>query len=66
MLVISKSDLLTYFDFDIENIKKDALSLNPHIKIIVTSAKTGEGLDEWFELLKKEVEEKDSRIRGFE
>jgi hydrogenase nickel incorporation protein HypB len=53
LLIISKSDLLPYFDFDIENIKKDALSLNPHLKIIVTSAMTGEGLDEWFELLKK-------------
>jgi hydrogenase nickel incorporation protein HypB len=53
LLIISKSDLLPYFDFDIENIKRDALSLNPHLKIIVTSAMTGEGLDEWFELLKK-------------
>ena len=52
LLIISKSDLLPYFDFDIGRIKQDALSLNPHIKIIVTSAMTGEGLDQWFELLK--------------
>ena len=52
VLIISKSDLLPYFDFNVDNIKKDALSLNPHLKIIVTSAKTGDGLDEWFELLK--------------
>jgi hydrogenase nickel incorporation protein HypB len=55
VLVISKSDLLPYFDFNVEKIKKDALSLNPHLKIIITSAMTGEGLDEWIELLKKEL-----------
>jgi len=53
VLIISKSDLLPYFDFNVDNIKKDALSLNPHLKIIVLSAITGEGLDEWIELLKK-------------
>ena len=53
VLVISKIDLLPYFDFDTEKIKKDALSLNRGLKIIETSAKTGEGLDEWIEFLKK-------------
>jgi len=52
LLIISKSDLIPYFDFNIDKIKKDALALNPSLKIIVTSAKTGEGLDEWFEFLK--------------
>ncbi len=52
VLIISKSDLLPYFDFNVEKIKKDALSLNPHINIIVTSAMTGEGLEQWIELLK--------------
>jgi len=51
MLIISKSDLAQYFDFDMEKIKKDALSLNPSLKIIVTSAKTGEGLDQWIEFI---------------
>ncbi|UCH81868.1 MAG: hydrogenase nickel incorporation protein HypB [Nitrospiraceae bacterium] len=52
VLVISKSDLLPYFDFNIEQFKKDALSLNPHLRIIITSAMTGEGIDEWCEILK--------------
>lgn len=51
VLMISKTDLLPYFDFDMEKTKKDALSLNPHLKIIETSAKTGEGLDEWIDFL---------------
>jgi len=52
VLMISKIDLLPYFDFEVKKIKKDALSLNPELKIIETSAKTGEGLDEWVEFLK--------------
>lgn len=54
-LVISKSDLLPYFDFDMEKIKKDALSLNPSLKILVTSAKTGEGLEDWVNYIKSEL-----------
>ena len=46
VFMISKTDLLPYFDFDIEKIKKDALSLNPHLKIIEISAKTGEGISD--------------------
>jgi len=54
VFVISKTDLLPYFDFDIEKIKKDALSLNPSLKIIEVSSKTGEGMNEWIDVLKKQ------------
>ena len=52
VLVISKSDLVPYFIFDIEKTKKDALALNPSLKIFVTSATTGEGMDEWLKFLR--------------
>jgi len=55
VFIITKSDLIPHFDFDVEKIKKDALSINPTLKMFVTSAKTGEGLEEWFEFLKKEI-----------
>ena len=55
VLIVSKSDLIQYFDFDIEKIKKDALALNPNLKILVTSATTGEGLVEWYSFLKKNL-----------
>jgi len=54
VFMISKTDLLPYFDFDIEKIKKDALSLNPSLKIIEVSSKTGEGMNEWIDFLKKQ------------
>jgi hydrogenase nickel incorporation protein HypB len=52
VLIVTKSDLTAHFDFDMEKIKNDALALNPDLKIIVTSAKTGEGMKEWFKLIK--------------
>ena len=52
VLMISKSDLVPHFNFDIEKAKKDALALNPSLKIFVTSATTGEGMDEWFKFLR--------------
>jgi hydrogenase nickel incorporation protein HypB len=66
VLIISKSDLLQYFDFDPDKIKKDALALNPDIEIIVTSATTGEGMEEWFEFIKKGMKKQGLRIPGFE
>lgn len=58
LLLITKSDLTPHFDFDMDKIKKDALALNPSIKVLVTSAKTGEGMKEWFELLRKAINTK--------
>ena len=52
VLMISKSDLVPHFNFDIEKAKKDALALNPSLKIFVTSATTGEGMDEWLQFLR--------------
>jgi len=51
VMVISKTDLIPYFDFDIEKTKKDALSINPDLRIFCVSSKTGNGLDEWKEFL---------------
>ena len=52
VLMISKSDLVPHFNFDIEKAKKDALSINPSLNIFVTSATTGEGMDEWLKFLR--------------
>lgn len=54
-LLINKIDVLPYFDFDIEACKERALRLNPNMKIIPISARTGEGMEEWYEWLKQQV-----------
>jgi hydrogenase nickel incorporation protein HypB len=55
VFLITKSDLTPYFDFDIQKVREDALTINPDLKVFVTSAKTGEGMDSWFEFLRKEL-----------
>ena len=54
-LLINKIDVLPYFDFDLEECKNRVLNLNPDMKIIPISARTGEGMDEWIDWLKEET-----------
>jgi hydrogenase nickel incorporation protein HypB len=57
-MIINKIDLLeaAHIDFDIERAKADARKLNKGIEIFPISAKTGEGMTNWYEWLKKEVQ----------
>lgn len=55
VLLINKIDVIDYFDFDLEAVKKYATKLNPNIKIIPICAKTGEGIDEWCDWIRSEV-----------
>ncbi|MEN8122558.1 MAG: hydrogenase nickel incorporation protein HypB [Bacteroidota bacterium] len=54
--IINKIDLLPYVDFDVGKAKEYALRVNHHLEIFETSAKTGEGLEQWYEWLKDEQE----------
>ncbi|GFN34785.1 hydrogenase nickel incorporation protein HypB [Tepidimicrobium xylanilyticum] len=55
VLLINKIDTLDYFDFNLEAVKERVKKLNPDIKIIHISAKTGEGIDEWADWLRNEI-----------
>jgi hydrogenase nickel incorporation protein HypB len=59
VFIVTKADLLPHFDFNVEKIRKDALALNPSLKVLVTSAKTGEGLEDWFRFLKNNINSND-------
>ena len=56
VLLINKIDVLSVFDFDVELCKVRVLKLNPKIKIIPISARTGEGIPEFVQWLKTEVQ----------
>lgn len=45
-LVITKSDLVPLLPFDIPSAKKEALEINPKLKIFITSALKGSGIQE--------------------
>lgn len=57
VLLINKTDVLPYFNFDIEECKKRALRLNPDMKIFTISSLHGEGIKEWTNYLRQEVSE---------
>ena len=58
VLLINKIDLLSggHVDFDIKRAKADACKLNKGVKIFPISAKTGEGMTDWYDWLLKSVE----------
>jgi len=53
--VINKVDLLPHLDFDVEKAIAFARQINPELQFFLTSARTGEGLDRWFDFLRSEV-----------
>jgi hydrogenase nickel incorporation protein HypB len=55
ILLINKTDALGIFEFDLEAVKERVRKLNPNIKVIPICAKTGEGMDEWFDWIRNEV-----------
>lgn len=55
VLLINKIDALHYFEFDIDACKERVKRLNPNVKIITISAKTGEGIEEWADWIRTEV-----------
>ena len=57
VLLVNKTDVLPYFDFDLAKCEERAKKLNPNIKVIPISAKTGEGMEEWVRWLKEQVNE---------
>ena len=50
-LLINKIDLLGAVEFDMEKASSDASRLNKDLKIFPVSAKTGEGMEAWYQWL---------------
>lgn len=57
VLLITKIDTISYFDFDIDKCIERVKYLNPDIKIFPVSAKTGEGMNKWEDWLRKQTKE---------
>lgn len=55
VLLINKIDVMDVFDFNLELCIERVKKINPTIKIIPISARTGEGIDEFAEWLRTEV-----------
>jgi hydrogenase nickel incorporation protein HypB len=47
IMVVNKIDLLPYVDYSLEKVRRQALAINPNLRIFEVSCRTGEGLDKW-------------------
>ena len=54
-LIINKTDVMPYFDFDLEKVREYAKMRNPDIEIFPLSAKTGEGFEAWTGWVREQV-----------
>lgn len=53
--VLNKMDLLPHLGFDLEQAVANARAVNPGLEFFFTSARTGEGMADWFAFLRRRV-----------
>lgn len=56
LMILNKTDLLPHVDFDIERCIASAREVNPGIEILQLSARTGEGLQDWYAWIARQRE----------
>ena len=49
VLLVTKTDLAPYLDVDLDQIEANVRQVNPHVTVIPVSAKTGHGLEDWYQ-----------------
>ena len=51
LVLVNKVDLLEHLDFDLEQFLGNLDAVNPGVRTVLTSARTGQGVDEWCDWL---------------
>jgi len=51
VVLINKTDLLPYCDYDVGRVRADCLKINKDMRVFEVSAKTGTGFEPWYEFL---------------
>jgi hydrogenase nickel incorporation protein HypB len=49
LVLVNKTDLLPYVDFDVQRLARDARKLNPQLELVSLSARTGENFTDWYD-----------------
>lgn len=55
LMILTKVDLIPYLDFDVSKAIESAKKVNPEIKVIKLSVKTGEGFEDWINFLLEKI-----------
>jgi hydrogenase nickel incorporation protein HypB len=58
VIVLTKIDLLPYVPFDVDQVRSHLQTLNPSATLVCLSSTTGEGIDEWCDLLHRRLSSK--------
>ena len=58
VMLLNKIDLLPYLNFKVNDCINYAKRVNPDIKIFQLSATTGEGMDNWYDWLQQQLQQK--------
>ncbi len=48
LVIVNKTDLLPYVDFDLDRLEKQARSLRPAVDILAMSVRSGDNVDAWY------------------
>ncbi|MGC2225040.1 MAG: hydrogenase nickel incorporation protein HypB [Methylocella sp.] len=59
LVILNKRDLLPHLDFDVARVIANVREVNPDIIVLKVSARSGEGLDAWYDWIRQEA----SRMR---
>jgi hydrogenase nickel incorporation protein HypB len=54
LMLLSKTDLLPHLDFDVAKAIDNARMVNPDIVVLRLSARSGDGVDAWYDWLRRE------------
>ncbi len=65
LMLLNKVDLLPHLDFDVERCKAFARQVNPAIRILEVSARTGQGMEAWYAWLRQGFENTSDNRTGF-
>ena len=55
LVLVNKTDVMPYFDFDLDVLYKNVAMRNPKARVIPISAQTGDGMDVWYQWLRERV-----------
>jgi hydrogenase nickel incorporation protein HypB len=64
VVVINKTDLLPYLDFNVTKARKGIRGENPKARLFEVSAKTGKGFDDFCTYLRKEIDAKKKKNKN--
>jgi hydrogenase nickel incorporation protein HypB len=57
LVLLNKTDLLPHLDFDIMRATAHAREVNPKVAVVRVSGRSGEGLADWYDWMRRRVGE---------